>query len=107
NRRTPARLAQLQALRQESLEEALPTLLGAAENGLDPQRLVQSFNRPREHWRLPEEVVEVQTRLGPRLFAGERWFALVEQLLAGLRRFHEELPDELGPDRDRLRRYAL
>ncbi|MCO2327862.1 selenocysteine-specific translation elongation factor [Pseudomonas aeruginosa] len=79
NRRTPARLAQLQALRQESLEEALPTLLGAAENGLDPQRLVQSFNRPREHWRLPEEVVEVQTRLGPRLFAGERWFALVEQ----------------------------
>lgn len=30
NRRTPARLAQLQALRQESLEEALPTLLGAA-----------------------------------------------------------------------------
>ena len=82
NRRTPARLAQLQALRQESLEEALPTLLGAAENGLDPQRLVQSFNRPREHWRLPEEVVEVQTRLGPRLFAGERWFALVEQLLA-------------------------
>ncbi|WP_204268781.1 hypothetical protein, partial [Escherichia coli] len=48
NRRTPARLAQLQALRQESLEEALPTLLGAAENGLDPQRLVQSFNRPRE-----------------------------------------------------------
>ncbi len=65
NRRTPARLAQLQALRQESLEEALPTLLGAAENGLDPQRLVQSFNRPREHWRLPEEVVEVQTRLGP------------------------------------------
>ncbi|MBH8320064.1 selenocysteine-specific translation elongation factor [Pseudomonas aeruginosa] len=107
NRRTPARLAQLQALRQESLEEALPTLLGAAENGLDPQRLVQSFNRPREHWRLPEEVVEVQTRLGPRLFAGEHWFALVEQLLAGLRRFHEELPDELGPDRDRLRRYAL
>lgn len=107
NRRTPARLAQLQALRQESLEEALPTLLGAAENGLDPQRLVQSFNRPHEHWRLPEEVVEVQTRLGPRLFAGERWFALVEQLLAGLRRFHEELPDELGPDRDRLRRCAL
>ena len=28
-------------------------------------------------------------------------------LVDGLRRFHEQSPDELGPDRDRLRRYAL
>src|SRR5690606_39401254 len=32
---------------------------------------------------------------------------LGEQLVDALQRFHLELPDELGPDRDRLRRYAL
>ncbi|BAN50799.1 selenocysteine-specific translation elongation factor [Metapseudomonas resinovorans] len=107
NRRTPARLAQLEALRGDGLETALPTLLGAAHNGLDPQRLERQFNRPRDGWALPAGVVEVSTRLGPRLFAEDRWHALEQQLLDGLARFHGELPDELGPDRDRLRRYAL
>ncbi|MGN5837070.1 selenocysteine-specific translation factor, partial [Pseudomonas aeruginosa] len=72
-----------QGVRQERVVEALPSWLARAENGLDRQPLVVSFNRPREHWRVPVEVVEVQTRLGRRLFAGERWFAMVEQLLAG------------------------
>src|SRR5690606_8695516 len=40
-------------------------------------------------------------------FLSDRWQQLGATLLAGLRRFHQEQPDELGPDRDRLRRYAL
>ncbi|AOE87638.1 selenocysteine-specific translation elongation factor [Pseudomonas sp. TCU-HL1] len=107
NRRTPERLAQLEALRGDGLEAALPALLSAAHNGLDPQRLECQFNRPRAGWTLPGGVVEISTRLGPRLFAEQRWQALEQQLVDGLARFHAELPDELGPDRDRLRRYAL
>ncbi|MBB4865020.1 selenocysteine-specific elongation factor [Pseudomonas nitritireducens] len=107
NRRSPERLEQLRALQGEGLESALPTLLAHASNGLDPALLARQFNRPRESWQLPAELVEISTRLGPRLFAAQRWTALQEQLLAELQSFHEEAPDELGPDRDRLRRYAL
>ncbi|WP_152226424.1 selenocysteine-specific translation elongation factor [Pseudomonas sp. SCB32] len=107
NRRSPERMEQLRALQGESLEGALPTLLAHASNGLDPALLARQFNRPRETWKLRSELVEISTRLGARLFAVERWSALQEQLLAELQTFHQEAPDELGPDRDRLRRYAL
>ncbi len=107
NRRSPERLEQLRALQGDSLESALPTLLAHASNGLNPALLARQFNRPREGWRLPDELVEIDTRLGARLFATERWSALQRQLLDALQRFHGEAPDELGPDRDRLRRYAF
>jgi len=107
NRRRAARLEQLRALAQPSLEQALPPLLASAANGIDPQSLERQFNRPRDGWQLPHGVVEVGTRLGPRLFDQARWSELETTLLATLQRFHEEQPDELGPDRDRLRRYAL
>ncbi|WP_375740340.1 selenocysteine-specific translation elongation factor [Pseudomonas boanensis] len=107
NRRTPERLAQLDALRGSSLETALGTLLASAGNGLDPQVLERQFNRPRTGWALPDSIVEIATKLGPRLFDEARWQALGQTLLDGLARFHAEQPDELGPDRDRLRRYAL
>ena len=107
SRRSPERLEQLRALQGESLESALPTLLAHASNGLDPVLLARQFNRPRAGWRLPGELVEISTRLGARLFAAERWSALQRQLLDALQRFHAEAPDELGPDRDRLRRYAF
>ncbi|MDH4611748.1 selenocysteine-specific translation elongation factor [Pseudomonas sp. BN102] len=107
NRRIPERLAQLEALRGDGLEAALEALLATAANGLDPQLLERQFNRPRSSWALPADALEISSRLGPRLFARDRWQALEEELLQGLARFHAELPDELGPDRDRLRRYAL
>lgn len=107
NRRREARLAQLRALAGDSLEGVLPNLLAQAENGLDPQALERQFNRPRSGWELPASAVEVATRVGPRLFDRQRWSQLDVALLSALRRFHEDQPDELGPDRDRLRRYAL
>lgn len=107
NRRSTERLAQLQALRSASLEQALPALLDAADNGLYPQLLERQFNRPRSGWQLPPDTLQIDTRLGPRLFTRARWQALENRLLDGLARFHAEQPDELGPDRDRLRRYAL
>ncbi len=107
NRRREARLAQLRALDASSLEQALPGLLAEAHNGLEPQALERQFNRPRDGWQLPASAVQIATRQGPRLFDQQRWQTLGTQLLAALQRFHEEQPDELGPDRDRLRRFAL
>ena len=106
-RRSPERLAQLYALVNGGLEAALPVLLAQAANGLEPAMLERQFNRLPDSWPLPEGVVRIATRVGPRLFLAERWRQLGETLVASLQRFHEELPDELGPDRDRLRRYAL
>ncbi|MDT4797237.1 Selenocysteine-specific elongation factor [compost metagenome] len=107
NRRSPERLAQLEALRGANLEEALPVLLAHADNGLDPMLLARQFNRPRESWKLPDGVGQIATRQGQRLFSSAHLVALEDQLLQALQRFHEDQPDELGPDRDRLRRYAL
>ncbi|MFJ4347430.1 selenocysteine-specific translation elongation factor [Pseudomonas sp. NPDC089401] len=106
-RRSEERLRQLQVLRDaESLEQALPGLLASAPGGLDPQRLERQFNRLRDTWKLPSEVLVVATRQGQLLFAKAQWQALKHQVLAQLARFHAQEPDQLGPDRDRLRRFA-
>ena len=106
-RRSEARLAQLQALASaDSLEQALPALLANDESGLDPQRLERQFNRLRSSWKLPDDVQVIATRQGPLLFSTSRWQALKQTVLEQLARFHEREPDQLGPDRDRLRRFA-
>lgn len=106
-RRSDVRLRQLQVLRDAiELEQALPALLETAPAGLDPQRLERQFNRRRETWQLPDQVVVIATRQGQLLFAREQWQALKQQLLARLAQFHEQEPDQLGPDRDRLRRFC-
>lgn len=107
NRHRQARLAQLRALAGDTLEEILPQLLPSAINGVPPADLERQFNRPRQTWRLPDDVLEITTRQGSRLFERPCWDYLVQSLIAALQRFHAEQPDELGPDRDRLRRYAL
>ncbi|GLO58034.1 selenocysteine-specific translation factor [Pseudomonas putida] len=106
-RRSEARLRQLQVLRDaEGLEQALPALLDAAPAGLDPQRLERQFNRLRASWQLPANVLVIATRQGPLLFARATWDALKQQVLERLALFHQQEPDQLGPDRDRLRRFA-
>jgi len=106
-RRSAARLAQLQVLDSGlSLEGAMPLLLTNNGLGLDPQRLERQFNRLRDTWRLPPAVRVVATRQGPLLFNEHRWQSLKVALLAHLERFHELEADQMGPDRDRLRRFA-
>ncbi|MHC8386564.1 selenocysteine-specific translation elongation factor [Pseudomonas sp. MDT2-39-1] len=107
HRRSPERLAQLQALATCSdLEAVLPALLVNSETGLDPQHLERQFNRPRDTWGLPADVRLISTRQGPLLFSAERWESLKAPLLEHLARFHQLEPDQMGPDRDRLRRFA-
>ncbi|MDR9864973.1 selenocysteine-specific translation elongation factor [Pseudomonas baetica] len=107
HRRSPERLAQLETLaRSASLEQALPVLLNHSAGGLDPQRLERQFNRPRQGWSLPENVRLIDTRQGAVLFNLQRWGQLKFTLLEQLARFHELEPDQMGPDRDRLRRFS-
>lgn len=106
-RRTPARLAQLRALAQGGLEDSLTALLAGADNGLVPEILERQFNRPRNTWRLPEGTETKDTSSGSRLFAMDIWQSHRLALNDALARFHEEQPDEPGPDRGRLRRYGL
>ena len=106
-RRSPERLAQLQALASTThLEEVLPALLANSDTGLDPQRLERQFNRPRSTWHLPEDVRLIDTRQGQLLFSSLRWETQKALLLEHLARFHQLEPDQMGPDRDRLRRFA-
>jgi len=106
-RRSPERLAQLQALAgHDSLEQALPVLLDHCAGGLDPQQLERQFNRPRADWSLPANVRLIDTRQGPVLFNVQRWGQLKFTLLEQLAKLHELEPDQMGPDRDRLRRFS-
>ncbi|MDD1013721.1 selenocysteine-specific translation elongation factor [Pseudomonas rubra] len=106
-RRRETRIAQLQALAaSDSLEQALPALLANDARGLDPQRLERQFNRLRSSWQLPANVQVIATRQGPLLFIDEHWHSLKATVLEGLARFHQQEPDQLGPDRDRLRRFV-
>ncbi|MCR8931365.1 MULTISPECIES: selenocysteine-specific translation elongation factor [unclassified Pseudomonas] len=106
-RRSPERLAQLQTLASsDSLEQVLPVLLNHSAGGLDPQRLERQFNRPRASWSLAQNIRLIDTRQGPLLFNVQRWAQLKFNLLQRLTQFHEQEPDQMGPDRDRLRRFS-
>jgi selenocysteine-specific elongation factor len=106
-RRSPERLVQLQALAtRRSLEQVLPVLLANSDTGLDPRRLERQFNRARDSWVLPDDVRLIVTRQGPLLFSAARWEALKVPVLEHLAHFHQLEPDQMGPDRDRLRRFT-
>lgn len=107
HRRSPERLSQLQALASATrLETLLAVLLANSDSGLDPQQLERQFNRLRATWVVPDDVRLIETRQGPVLFNASRWHALKAELLQHLTRFHELEPDQMGPDRDRLRRFT-
>lgn len=107
HRRSPDRLTQLRALAvNDRLESVLPVLLANSEVGVDPQRLERQFNHPRAAWALPDDIRLIETRQATVLFSARRWQALQADVVQHLARFHELEPDQMGPDRDRLRRFT-
>ena len=108
-RRRPARLALLAALAEPDILTAAARTLDLAEQGLDLARLVR-------HWNLDEGQAAAIAALpgcewidghaGPLLFAQGHWQALQQGVIAALTETHAEHPDQLGPDRERLRRTA-
>ncbi|MHA7599285.1 selenocysteine-specific translation elongation factor [Alicycliphilus sp. T452] len=100
-RRTPQRLAELAALQQPGAGQRLAALLAVAPQGVDLARFAaaQGLALPpappdgslgRDGWALGAAQAE----------------ALAAAALAALQGFHEQHPDELGPDAARWRRLA-
>ncbi|MEO8524036.1 MAG: selenocysteine-specific translation elongation factor [Caldimonas sp.] len=117
-RRTPARLAMLDAARHESPGFRLAAALAASPEGLD----LESWRRA-EAQALPETIEAVDTEASSRNVArlpkggllarrGETLWALGAtsvalwqgKLIEALEIFHRQHPDEPGPDAARLRR---
>lgn len=103
-RRTPQRLAELDALAQGSASQRLAGLLAVAPQGVDLQRFAAAQGRRAGASGLdidPSALLRDAHALGA---AQTEAFAIAT--LAALQRFHEQHPDELGPDVARLRRLA-
>ena len=109
-RRTPQRVALLQAQAQASAPERLAALLAASALGVDLQRWARAEGLPVAAALpslAPDALVasvdgQPAWALDARAVAAAR-----EAMLAALRDFHRRQPEELGPDAARLRRLAL
>jgi selenocysteine-specific elongation factor len=107
HKRTPQRLALLDALRADDPIITLATLAGQAEAGIDLNRFALS-------WNLSEEDAEtLWQRSGLHVIqegdettglSQEAWAALQARLLEALALEHESAPDMIGIEAERLRR---
>jgi selenocysteine-specific elongation factor len=100
-RRTPQRLAELDALGAASVPERAAALLAVAPQGLDLARFAAAQG-VRE---IP--AVRAGLRQGDWALGAAQAEDARGRLLAALAAYHEREPDELGPDTARARRLAL
>ncbi|WP_374428519.1 selenocysteine-specific translation elongation factor [Ideonella dechloratans] len=108
-RRSPERLAYLDALEAALAGGPLGDLVAQSPTGLLRSRLALLMGRPPEGLALAEAGL-VQLPSGPEdalLLTEAVWQRWREQVLAALARFHERTPDEPGVNAARLRRMAL
>jgi selenocysteine-specific elongation factor len=106
-RRSAQRLAVLRALGRDDPLEALLELVELVPGGVDLARHVRLWNlddaaAARLHGQ--PSLVEVSGPAGPVVFSPQRWSLLQARLLETLAAEHEQHPERLGPDRERLRR---
>ncbi|MDR3392961.1 MAG: selenocysteine-specific translation elongation factor [Sulfuriferula sp.] len=106
NRRTPARIAALQAMQIIEHDQALQLAVTDALNGLDLARFAQTRNiRQQDAQQLWQSLpMHVVAGFG---FTPARWSELKQSVVSRLSREHAENPDFIGPDRTRLQRMAL
>lgn len=107
-RRSPERLAWLEAVASTQSKNGLSALLQRAPHGLDEDELLRLLHhRPNEE--PPAGALWVAAKGGQRsrrLILQSRWDFLAEHVLQTLANFHERFPDEAGVDTARLRRMA-
>ncbi len=108
-RRTAARLAYLQALRQMTEGAGLAPLLAQAAHGIAVSRLACLTGVGPDGWRLPADAMTLpaQGHGDACVILASHWQALQRALLDALAAFHARLPDEPGPDAGSLRRIAF
>lgn len=104
-RRSPARLAWLDALAAFVAHGDYTALLGQSPLGLRESLLVRLSLLPPAAIALPQETRRVSLRGGDALLlAPAAWHALRQRVLAALASFHARAPDEAGPELWRLKR---
>ena len=103
HRRTPGRLAQLAALRIAETASRLAALIEASPAGIDLDRYRVLNN---DDTAPPADALVIAATGGRPAFAGLHLEALRSRVTSMLAGYHERHPDELGLERDRLRRFA-
>ncbi|QBK06378.1 selenocysteine-specific translation elongation factor [Hylemonella gracilis] len=107
-RRSPARLAWLNAVQQTLVQGVIGPLLEQAPQGLTRAHLALLLGRPPESLKLPTDTLVLPwSDQDALLIAPTHWQALRTQVLDALTRLHTQSPDEPGVNAARLRRMAL
>jgi selenocysteine-specific elongation factor len=87
--------------------EGLTELLAEARYGIKQSTLMHLTGQAAEQISLPAGAVVIEAAREGYVLSLAAWRALGESTTTALRKFHEEFPDEAGPDVGRLRRIAL
>jgi len=106
-RKTPQRLAELEALAQADPAHRLDLMLPGAVLGVPLQRLQCAWALQDIEPVLPESAVRIGSGAGAWAIAPSRWDALQQMLLAALAKVHEHEADSIGVEQARLQRIAL
>jgi selenocysteine-specific elongation factor len=106
-RRTPERLAALAALERLVDGGGIEPLLAQARYGMRVAELVRLCGRTAEELPMPPGALRIEAGAERFVLVPERWQALRDGALSALARFHEEVPDQAGPDAGRLRRMSF
>lgn len=104
-RRSPQRMAELDALALPDLDARLAALLAVSAGGLDLHRYAAGQGRPVPQ--LPPNMLHHADARGAWALGAEPALQARQKALAALAAFHAAHPEELGPDSARLRRLAL
>jgi selenocysteine-specific elongation factor len=107
-RKTPERIAVLQALEQPTVSTQLEKLVACSPLGVDLDAFARAGNICDPAATLTSlQIRRIDTTASHHIVSEESWSALQSQLEHALDRFHVDQPDLLGPDRARLKRIAL
>ena len=101
-RKTPLRLAELAALETRDPAERLARLLELG--GVDLHQRAVHWNRTDLADHLPADSMRVHAGNEDWAFSAAHWASLQDKLCADLAGFHEDFPDEQGPEAARARR---
>ena len=101
-RARPERIAALRAMAASDPDAALVDLLATSVNGVDLEHFADAWNLGPEEAEAVFERAGVETVALPRGrsagFARDDWPSLLEELLAAVRRMHEEAPERAGAE---------
>ena len=106
-RRSAPRQRYWSALERLLAGEGLGALLACARYGVTLSELTRVTGRAPGDMALPPEALTIAAGAERFVLHPECWQALRAGALAALGRFHEEVPDEPGPDSGRLRRMSF